>query len=159
MRCALLSDRGHRMLIGACNTDVVSNLASGLCISTFSGEFAEITGVDINELGDQLIFATKSSTNVLMDMRMKRVLKRFRGHQNSTRHFVDVSFGPAPGLLVGGSEDGRVCMWNMATGELDRTLDGHQGPVYSTAWSPTRSMLASCSEDGSIRLWNKGVVA
>ncbi|XP_013785229.1 transcription initiation factor TFIID subunit 5-like [Limulus polyphemus] len=35
-----------------------------------------------------------------------------------------------------------------------RLLLGHNGPVYSTSFSPDRNLLLSCSEDGTIRLWS-----
>jgi WD40 repeat protein len=131
----------------------VWDVTSGLCVSTIDEQFAEISGLDINQSGDQLVIATKSNTNILLDLRMNRVLRRFRGHQNSTLHFVGVQFGPAPGFLTGGSEDGRALIWNIATGDVTQSLDGHEGAVYSTAWSDSQSMLATCSEDETVKLW------
>lgn len=37
---------------------------------------------------------------------------------------------------------------------LNRTLVGHTGPVYASAFSPDGRCLLTCSEDGSARLWS-----
>lgn len=65
-------------------------------------------------------------------------------------------FGPNPSLIIGGSEDGAVYMWD--TGEdtpLPRLL-GHAGVVYDVRWSQKQQMLASCSEDTTVRTWVVG---
>lgn len=35
-----------------------------------------------------------------------------------------------------------------------RILLGHNGPVYSTSFSPDKNLLLSCSEDATVRLWS-----
>ncbi|KNC73746.1 hypothetical protein SARC_13697 [Sphaeroforma arctica JP610] len=37
---------------------------------------------------------------------------------------------------------------------LDKTLLGHSGPVYRTAFSPCNKFLFSASEDSTVRLWS-----
>eukprot|EP00041_Stephanoeca_diplocostata_P010856 m.174012 g.174012 ORF g.174012 m.174012 type:complete len:548 (-) comp18315_c0_seq1:170-1813(-) len=130
------------------------DLTSCLCVHTIASEqLTEITGADMSANGIHLLLSTRSNTNILMDVRMNRTLKRFRGHQNSTRHFVRAAFGPIEGCIVGGSEDGKVYIWDMTTGDIVQTLEGHYGSVYSTAWSEAQARLASCSDDGTVRVW------
>jgi len=40
----------------------------------------------------------------LWDIRMNRQVKRFRGHQNTSRNFVRAAFGAQEALVIGGSE-------------------------------------------------------
>eukprot|EP00038_Savillea_parva_P013481 m.211015 g.211015 ORF g.211015 m.211015 type:complete len:527 (-) comp25348_c0_seq1:30-1610(-) len=151
---AMFNHFGNLIFSGSKDCQVkVWDVTSGLCVSTIAEQFAEVSGLDISPSGDQLVVATKSNTNILLDLRTNRVLKRFRGHQNSTLHFIRVRFGPAPGFLTGGSEDGRVLIWNIATGDVAQSLDGHEGAVYSTAWSDSQSLLATCSEDETVKVW------
>ena len=56
-------------------------------------------------------------------------------------------------ILVSGSYDATIRIWDPRTGILKRTLRGHLGPVTSVAISPDARTIASGSHDQSIRLW------
>ena len=56
--------------------------------------------------------------------------------------------------LVSGCESGDILLWNVATGELLKTLIGHTSTVTNTAFQPGGMLLASSSDDSTIKLWN-----
>ncbi|MDJ0773066.1 MAG: WD40 repeat domain-containing protein, partial [Mastigocoleus sp. MO_167.B18] len=47
-----------------------------------------------------------------------------------------------------------IKIWNLVTGELIRTLEGHKGKVSSVAISPDGQTFVSGSHDRTIKLWN-----
>jgi WD40 repeat protein len=57
-------------------------------------------------------------------------------------------------LVAAAGEDGRVRIWNVATGAL-RTID-HDAPVRGLAWSPTADILVTVGSGSapSARVWN-----
>jgi hypothetical protein len=57
-------------------------------------------------------------------------------------------------MVSAGQADGKVRIWETATGKLRRTLRGHRGPVRSLAFSPGNRMLASGSEDTTVVVWD-----
>lgn len=59
-------------------------------------------------------------------------------------------------LLASGSADGRVCVWQPATGELVKDLPDHRFTVRCLATHQGRgvSLLGSGGSDGNIRIWN-----
>jgi len=55
-------------------------------------------------------------------------------------------------LLASGSTDGKVRLWESATGRLLATLK-HESKVYGLAFTPDGSRLATACADNTIRLW------
>ena len=78
---------------------------------------------------------------------------RFKGHQNTYKNLIRASFGPKQAVIVGGSEDGYVYIWDIETGYVLQKLGGHQGTVYQAVWNPKQGLIASCSDDKSIGTW------
>lgn len=75
------------------------------------------------------------------------VLARVAGYVNG------MACTPDGALLAVVSDDGRVTIWNTASGSLVRVLRGHKGAVYAVAVSPDGTMIATAGLDETIRLW------
>ena len=67
---------------------------------------------------------------------------------------TQITWSPDGTLLVSGSQDGSIAIWDVESGELVRTLNGHTKTVTTLAWSPDGTLLASGSQDGCIRIWD-----
>ena len=52
------------------------------------------------------------------------------------------------------SNDNRVLIWDMETGEELAACEGHSNSVTSVAFSPINNTVLSGSRDGTMRLWN-----
>jgi eukaryotic-like serine/threonine-protein kinase len=57
-------------------------------------------------------------------------------------------------LLVSGSADNSIKIWDLATGKLRQTLKGHRAPVTAVALSADGKMLVSGSEDTTLKIWD-----
>jgi Tol biopolymer transport system component len=57
-------------------------------------------------------------------------------------------------MVVSGSNDKTVRLWDTATGGLQRILKGYTSWVTAVAFSPDGKLLASGSDDHAIRLWD-----
>ncbi len=64
-----------------------------------------------------------------------------------------VDLSPDAKVLVSGSVDKTVKIWQVATGALLHTLSAHSQQVWSVAFSPDGKMLATAGGDGKINLW------
>ena len=74
------------------------------------------------------------------------------GHADRV-HTVD--FSPDGKILVSGSYDGTVRLWDVASHhQIGRPLIGHDREIYSVAFSSDDKTLASAGDDGTVRLWD-----
>jgi hypothetical protein len=64
-----------------------------------------------------------------------------------------MAFAPDGKTLATGSFDGMIRLWDSATGQKVRELEGHTAAVYALGFSGDGRNLASGSFDKSVRLW------
>jgi len=64
-----------------------------------------------------------------------------------------VHVSPTGRHIVSGTDDASICIWDVTTKTLLRTLYGHTATIKSLAMT-SDSSLVSCSKDGTIRVWN-----
>lgn len=69
--------------------------------------------------------------------------------------------GHSPPLLTTSSADGSLKTWDLRTGALVATHEGHSGPVHSVAWSfpasssspEAKGWVVGASDDGTARVF------
>ncbi len=66
----------------------------------------------------------------------------------------DVAWSPDGRQIASAWEDGKVRIWNVASGEVGATLKGHRDKVRSVAYSPDGRLIVTASRDGTARIWN-----
>lgn len=74
-----------------------------------------------------------------------------RGHSGIISAVV---FSHDGGKLASGSHDDTVRVWDIATEEVEYTLEGHSGWVSSVVFSHDGSKLASGSSDCTVLVWD-----
>lgn len=84
---------------------------------------------------------------------MQEILS-LQGHEAGICVDACLAFSPDGRFLASGSWDHTIKVWDVNTGNLLQTLQGHQDLVLSIAFSPNGLLLASGSADKTIKLWD-----
>jgi COMPASS component SWD3 len=78
-------------------------------------------------------------------------LVEFKGHTNFC---FSTKFSPQGNLLVSGSFDETVKIWDVRTGECVSTLPAHSDPVTGVDFNTDGTCIVSSSHDGLMRVWD-----
>ncbi|MDZ7957862.1 MAG: WD40 repeat domain-containing protein [Aulosira sp. DedQUE10] len=78
-------------------------------------------------------------------------LYNLMGHSHIVRSLAISANGK---LLISGSRDRTIKIWQLETGELISTLRGHTDEVCTITLSPDEQIIASGSADKTIKLWH-----
>jgi len=75
------------------------------------------------------------------------------GHDDGV---ASIAFSPDGKLVLLGSDDATVRLWEVGSGRELRELKGHTGAVMSGAFSLNGGLVLSGSDDATVRLWELG---
>ena len=79
------------------------------------------------------------------------MLTPLAGHHN---YIYSLAFAPKGNMIVSGSYDEAVFLWDVRTARLMRSLPAHSDPVSSVDFVRDGTLIASCASDGLIRIWD-----
>jgi len=100
--------------------------------------------------GLHLAVACADGTTFIVDPIRKTVLQRLQ--QTDVIHALAAS--PDGRHLVTASKDRSVDVWNLASGKLEHSLEGHEHVVLSMAYAPDQSRLFTASADGRVHIFD-----
>jgi WD40 repeat protein len=96
-----------------------------------------------------------SGCAVLWNMSSRKSQPYYRASDKETPWISCIAFNPDGKILVGGTEWGKVEVWEVNTAKPKATLgDFFYGRVTSLAFSPDGRLLAAGFDRGEIKLWN-----
>lgn len=167
------------MAVGADAIVRVWDTATGKLMYTFEGHLAGIstlawspdgqwiaTGSDdktirlwnVNTVSDRhhrklpsAIFTTKSFDLTLLPPQGRAHTKPFVGHHN---YIYAIAFAPKGNILVSGSYDEAVFVWDVRRACILRSLPAHSDPVAGIDVVFDGTLIVSCALDGLVRVWD-----
>ncbi|CAM9357835.1 unnamed protein product [Discosporangium mesarthrocarpum] len=83
-------------------------------------------------------------------------IRTFEGHvvrRTLIRCYFSPEHSTGQRFIYSGSSDGRVCIWDLLTGEMERDLSWHQDNTRDVSWHPELPLIASFSWDRSVGLF------
>ncbi|KAL1456348.1 hypothetical protein WDU94_001085 [Cyamophila willieti] len=82
----------------------------------------------------------------------------YRGHtvlQTLIRCRFSPAFSTGQRYIYTGCAAGRIVLYDILTGKIESTLNGHRACVRDVSWHPYRGELVSCSWDHSVLKWTQ----
>jgi WD40 repeat protein len=79
-------------------------------------------------------------------------LRSFRAHSPGVG--LSMAFSPDGKQLVTGGKEYAVKIWDLETDDPPKTLQEHNGDVYTVAFSPDGRRVASAGEDSTVKVWD-----
>ncbi|CUA73703.1 putative WD repeat-containing protein slr0143 [Synechocystis sp, PCC 6803 substr. Kazusa] [Rhizoctonia solani] len=123
----------------------------------FTGPFegpCQITAVSFSADGTRILSASQDCT-LQMWSTFCGVLSKNKSR--GIKYSIDsVEFSPDNGQVATGCSDYFIRLWDLRSGDLIHTLEGHEGSIRSVSFSPGQDQLqlVSGSDDYTIRVWD-----
>lgn len=152
------------LLASACADHTIKlwQVSTGRCLRTLIGHDHEVFAVTFNQDGTLIASGSGDCTAKLWQTSSGECLLTCSGHEGwirsvtmpaSTENTANGDSNAAQ-VLVTGSEDQTLKIWDVSTGQCLRTGKGHQGRIRSIALSHDHQYVASGSDDGTVKLWD-----
>jgi len=55
--------------------------------------------------------------------------------------------------IYSGSNDGKIFVWNVLTGEVEKVINAHETTIRDLSWHPYEPVIASTSWDTKVKRW------
>ncbi len=166
------SPDGTWIVSGGTNGVKLWDVDSGQQIRELDGAGGLITSVCFSPDGTQVAASSHATRiNVLLwDATTGRKIRALQPHlpsselpnnrnlkkqiDDAVRHQVwSVSFSP-DGKRIATARNRMVKLWDAATGQESRALNGHVGEVTCASFSPDSTRLISGSDDNTVKIWD-----
>lgn len=131
--------------------------------SIFCDGMPGVSGVRYSPNGDYILVSTLDSRVNLYPVYGTApklgagAVKAYAGHVNARFSLQSAFFTSpeGPKLVLQGSEDGLVYVWDATKMAVAQTLQGHQDVPLAVACNPDESLqqIASAGRDGQVKLW------
>jgi len=126
------------------------DLATGEIARRFENT-ADVTKIDFNAAGDRALTSSAWGKHItLWDVTTGQPITRI-DHDILNA----VAFSPDETAALGASEDGRLLLWDLATGEMVRLYIGHDAVLYEVLiHHGNRTVVSNSPGAGSFILWD-----
>ena len=141
------SPDGKYLLSGGNSVAEMWNVATGERVQFFSGAAFEVNNIDFSNTKTHFISTDMINAKV-WDLVSGRIINAMDWNVKCA------IFSPDGKILATGNGSGSISLWNINSGALIKSFEGHTNIVYSIDFSPDGKYLLSGGWDGKVIQWN-----
>eukprot|EP01080_Neovahlkampfia_damariscottae_P003269 gene3269-5712_t len=107
----------------------------------------EYTGLKFGPRGNTICVTTTNSIIILDAMQLEKKILEITDFSNESALSLEACYTPDEEYIMIGSEDGKIHIWEIFTGNKITVLSGHAGPVHCLKFNPKYLMMASSCQN------------
>ena len=126
-------------------------------VGTLTGHSGDVRGLKFSHDGRTLASGGVDQAIHLWDVEAKKEKSQLQpagGTGESRMQVLAVAYAPDGNRVATASEDGRISTYDVRSGKLVQSWQGHSDAAVCLAYSPDGQTLASGGYDKAVQLWN-----
>ncbi|KAF2118930.1 WD repeat protein [Lophiotrema nucula] len=139
-------DGGHVFVAEAAGNVKRIKLETGDILATYSGPTAPLTSIALSPTSDTVFAGCWDKTIWSWSISSRKPSRRFQGHTDFVKALLALAL-QGKELLVSGSADATIIIWDIASGSKLHTLKGHSRGILALALDPTPSSDSNENEE------------
>ncbi|XP_015790193.1 guanine nucleotide-binding protein subunit beta-2 [Tetranychus urticae] len=150
--CAISYDSSNLVTGSVDKTAKLWDLRTDKSVQTFFGHEADVTSVNFHRSNNVFSTGSEDKTCRLFDIRSDQEISAYRS-PNSRSGFTSCVLSLSGRIMLAGSDDTSIHMWDILKSKYAGNLTGHESRVSTISLTPDGMALASGSWDTSIKVW------
>ena len=153
VKCAIFHAKSNLLIVGFTNGEFrLYDLPEFNMIQQLSMGQNAVNTVNINKTGEWLAFGSSKLGQLLVyEWQSESYILKQQGHFDSMNALC---YSPDGSRIVTASDDGKIKIWDVASGFCLMTFQEHTSSVTAVKFAKKGQVLFSSSLDGTIRAWD-----
>ncbi|KAF8165445.1 WD-repeat-containing protein [Crassisporium funariophilum] len=161
--CIVQSPQPDSFAVGYADGSIrLWSASTGSVLTTFNGHKKAITALAFDERGTRLASGSQDTDLILWDVVGEAGLYRLHGHRDqitAVRFISNIDHQPSTsttasaGLLLTGSKDTFLKLWDLSTQHCIQTIVAHRSEIWSLDISQEQNLVFTGSGEGELKAW------
>jgi WD40 repeat protein len=148
-----ISPDGNTLVSGSADQTIkIWNLTNGKLTKTLNGHSSWVNAVSISKDGNTLVSGSSDKTIKTWNLQSCQLKKTIQEESNLSS-VLCLAISHDNKVIVGGCTNNKIVLCDLETGNIIRTLEGHNNWVQKIIITSENQQLISAARNGEIKFW------